>query len=115
MSDNANKNLSPEERAEALSHYTDVPDNVRSLIWAAQQGYCPFCFAQTDRESHTIRAIKRGLTGDKLKVAIAELEALDAAQGINSETDHAVDCRMVLKLEAMVRAQEEAVKIKEPP
>jgi hypothetical protein len=81
MHPNLSANLPAEERKKALAPLNGVSDEIRSLIWAAMNGYCPFCFAQTQRESPMLAAVKRGLTGDALRTAVEEAKAKDVENG----------------------------------
>ena len=71
----------------------DDLDIIRLLVLIGQAGRCPFCLVEVERDGPTIAAVRRGLTGDNLRIAIKNATDRLIAEGIDPETMHRKDCR----------------------
>lgn len=76
-----------------LSHGEPMTDlEIRSLVYRALRGHCPFCDADLTVKSPQLRAVERGLRGTDFRVYVENQRALLCGQGIDPDTYHRVEC-----------------------
>jgi hypothetical protein len=87
--------MTKEQREQGLAEVAGVDAQTRLLMLLVSQGHCPFCLGSLDRDSAAVSAVRRGLTGASLKTAIDNAKARDAADGIDHDTGHTLDCALM--------------------